>query len=203
MKRRGAEGHPVGKRIQLTGGGGNGTWLTVVGVVGDVKLEGLGDAAGDAFYLPFAQSGGGRVLTLEEVRSTSAAPSRRTAVLLLLFGTLAFVVTAMGLAAVIAFSVAERTQEIGIRAALGAQRWQVLALVLRHGLALVLTGLGVGAAGALAASRLLASLLFGIRPTDPATFAAVALLLLAVVGVACYLPARRAVGIDPSVALRS
>jgi putative ABC transport system permease protein len=109
----------------------------------------------------------------------------------------------MGLAAVIAFSVTERTQEIGIRAALGADRWQVLALVVRHGFALVLAGLALGIAGALAASRLLTSLLFGIRPTDPATFAAAALLLVSVVGVACYLPARRAVGIDPSQALRS
>ncbi|MEA2692534.1 MAG: hypothetical protein QOJ16_1921 [Acidobacteriota bacterium] len=234
-----AGGNPVGQRIALTGGGGNGpNWLTIVGVVGDVKLEGLADAAGagDAFYLPFAQNGAGAmnlvvrtaadpfallpairgavreidpdqpvsdVSTLEQVRGASVAPSRLTAALLLLFGTLAFVVTAMGLAAVIAFSVTERTQEIGIRTALGAGRWEVLALVLSHGLGLVLAGLGVGAAGALAASRLLSSLLFGIRPTDPATFAAVALLLLAVVGVACYVPARRAVGIDPSVALRS
>jgi putative ABC transport system permease protein len=234
-----AGGNPVGQRIALTGGGGNGpNWLTIVGVVGDVKLEGLADAAGagDAFYLPFAQNGAGAmnlvvrtaadpfallpairgavreidpdqpvsdVSTLEQVRGASVAPSRLTAALLLLFGTLAFVVTAMGLAAVIAFSVTERTQEIGIRTALGAGRWEVLALVLSHGLGLVLAGLGVGTAGALAASHLLSSLLFGIRPTDPATFAAVALLLLAVVGVACYVPARRAVGIDPSVALRS
>jgi predicted permease len=232
--------NPIGKRISLPGSGTSVTWLTVVGVVGDVKMEGLGEVAGsagsDAFYLPFVQSGGGTmnlfvhtgaaplallpairqsvreidpdqpvsdVLTLEQVRGDSVAPSRLTAVLLLLFGTLAFVVTAMGLAAVIAFSVTERTQEIGIRAALGAEHWQVLALVVRHALALVLTGLILGMAGALAASRLLSSLLFGIGPTDPTTFAVAALLLLAVVGVACYLPARRAVGIDPSVALRS
>jgi putative ABC transport system permease protein len=223
---------PLGKRVLLTGGT---TWRTVVGVVGDVKLEGLGSEAGDTFYLPLAQTGGGGnlfvrtadaplallpavrnavheidpdqpvsdVTTLEQVRGDAAAPARLTAALLLLFGALAFVVTATGLAAVIAFSVTERTQEIGIRAALGAGRGQVLALVLGHGLALVLSGLALGAVGALAASRLLASLLFEVRPTDPITFAISALLLLAVVGAACYLPARRAVGIDPSLALRS
>jgi putative ABC transport system permease protein len=243
--------NPVGKRIVLTDAMGGGTRLTVVGIVGDVKMEGLGDAAGDvggtggtggiggigdAFYVPFLQAGAGTmhlfvhagadplallpairqavheldpdqpisdVRTLEQVRGDSVAPSRLTAILLLLFGALAFVVTALGLAAVIAFSVTERTQEIGIRAALGAERWQVLALVVRHGLALVLAGLVLGVCGALAASRLLESLLFGIQPTDPATFAMAALLLLSVVGVACYLPAQRALGIDPSLALRS
>jgi predicted permease len=240
--------NPVGKRIVLTGDMGGGARLTVVGLVGDVKMGGLGDAAGDggnvagiggvgdAFYVPFLQAGAGTmhlfvhtgaaplallpairqavheldpdqpisdVRTLEQVRGDSVAPSRLTAVLLLLFGALAFVVTALGLAAVIAFSVTERTQEIGIRAALGAERWQVLALVVRHGLALVLAGLVLGICGALAASRLLKSLLFGIQPTDPATFAMAALLLVAVVGVACYLPAQRALGIDPSLALRS
>ncbi len=243
--------NPVGKRIVLTDPMGGGTRLMVVGIVGDVKMGGLGDAAGDfagiagiggiagkgdAFYVPFLQAGAGTmhlfvhtgaeplallpairqavheldpdqplsdVRTLEQVRGDSVAPSRLTAVLLLLFGALAFVVTALGLAAVIAFSVTERTQEIGIRAALGAERWQVLALVVRHGLALVLAGLVLGVGGALAASRLLASLLFGIQPTDPATFAMAALLLVSVVGVACYLPAQRALGIDPSLALRS
>jgi putative ABC transport system permease protein len=223
---------PVGKRFLLDG---STTWRTIVGVVGDVKLEGLASEAGDTFYLPLAQTGGGGnlfvrtagpplallpalrnavhgldpdqpisdVTTLEQVRGDAAAPAKLTAALLLLFGALAFVVTATGLAAVIAFSVTERTKEIGIRAALGARRGQVLALVVGHGLALVLSGLVLGAAGAFAASRLLTSLLFGVRPTDPTTFAIAALLLVAVVGAACYLPARRAVDIDPNVALRS
>ncbi|HEV7515991.1 MAG TPA: ABC transporter permease [Thermoanaerobaculia bacterium] len=228
---------PIGKRFALPGASpGPLIWVTIVGVVGDVKQEGLSTDEGDAFYFPFAQTGGGVMSlfvqtasapltllpairnavrevdpdtpvsdasTLEEAHGASAAPARLTAVLLLLFGSLAFVVTAMGLAAVIAFSVTERTQEIGIRAALGAGRGQVLAMVLGHALALVVSGLALGAVGALAASRLLASLLYEVRPTDPMTFAISALLLLAVVGAACYVPARRAVGIDPSSALRS
>jgi putative ABC transport system permease protein len=141
--------------------------------------------------------------TLEQVRSDAIAPSRLTATLLGLFAALAFVITATGVSAVVAFFVHERTQEIGIRSALGASRGDVIALVLRQILVLVGLGLALGALGSIFLSRFLASLLFGVEPTDPMTFVGVALVLLTVVGIACLVPARRAVQIDPIVALRS
>jgi len=103
---------------------------------------------------------------------------------------------------VLAYSVAERRREIGIRMALGASEGGVLTLVLRQGMLLAGIGLLVGLAGALAVTRVVSSLLFGVQPTDPATFAAVGLFMLAVALVACVVPARRATRVDPLVALR-
>jgi putative ABC transport system permease protein len=108
----------------------------------------------------------------------------------------------VGLYGVLAFSVAQRTREIGIRMALGAQAGDVLRLVLRQGLGLSLVGVAVGIAASLAGTRVLRGLLYGVAPTDPATFAAVALLLVTVALVACLIPARRALRVDPVVALR-
>jgi putative ABC transport system permease protein len=108
----------------------------------------------------------------------------------------------VGLHGVISYAVAQRTHEVGVRLALGASRRSILRLVVGHGLALVLAGVALGAVGALALSRFVASMLFGVRPTDPATFVAVAGLLVAVGLLACYRPARRAAGVDPIVALR-
>jgi putative ABC transport system permease protein len=108
-----------------------------------------------------------------------------------------------GLFGVIAYSVSQRTRELGIRLALGAQRRDVLRLVLRQGLKLAGLGIVIGLAGAIAVMRLLSSLLFGIGPLDPMTFLAVPSLLLAVAWFACWLPARRAARVDPMVALRS
>lgn len=140
--------------------------------------------------------------TLAEVRSASLAPRKLTAVLLALFGLLALVVTAAGIAGVIAFSVNQRTQEFGVRMALGAQRINVLAMVLRQGLQLVLVGLALGCAGALVLAGVLSTMLFGIQPTDGVTFVGVGLVLTAVAAVACLVPARRAASVDPMVALR-
>jgi putative ABC transport system permease protein len=140
--------------------------------------------------------------TLAEVRSASLASPTLVATLLGLFGILALVITATGIAGVIAFSVNQRTQEFGIRMALGAQRASVLSLVLRQGLALVLVGLAIGLAGALVLTRLLTTLLFGIQPTDGVTFVAVSMVLIAVAAIACLIPARRAATVDPMVALR-
>jgi putative ABC transport system permease protein len=103
---------------------------------------------------------------------------------------------------VVAYSVAQRTKEFGLRMALGAQRGNVLGLVLRRGLWLALAGIGIGLAGAFALTRLLSTLLFGVTPTDPATFVVVSLLLGVVAFLASYLPARRATRVDPMVALR-
>jgi ABC-type antimicrobial peptide transport system permease subunit len=111
-------------------------------------------------------------------------------------------ITAAGIGGVLALSVSQRTTEIGVRMAMGARRDEVMAMILRQGLGLVLVGLALGIVGAFALSRMLDRLLFGIPPTDPVTYAAVAALLLLVAAAACLLPARRAASVDPLVALR-
>jgi predicted permease len=143
------------------------------------------------------------IQTLEQVRSAAIAPSRLTASLLSLFAVLAFLITATGVSGVVAFFVAERTQEIGIRSALGASQASVLGLVLRQMMWLVTSGLIAGLLGAFFLCRLLASLLFGVQPADPVTFTLVALVLSVIVGIACLVPARHATRIDPMLALRS
>jgi predicted permease len=140
--------------------------------------------------------------TLEEVRSASLAPRTLTATLLGLFGLLALVITATGIAGVVAFSVSQRTQEFGVRMALGARRSNVLSMVLRQGLQLVLIGLAIGCAGALVLARVLSTMLFGVQPTDGLTFVAAGMGLTAVAALACLVPARRAASVDPLVALR-
>jgi putative ABC transport system permease protein len=140
--------------------------------------------------------------TLAEVRSASLAPRKLTATLLGLFGLLALVITAAGIAGVVAFSVNQRTQEFGVRMALGAQRSSVLSMVLRQGLQLVLIGLAIGCAGALVLAQVLSTMLFGVQPTDGVTFVAVGMVLMAVAALACIVPARRAASVDPLVALR-
>jgi putative ABC transport system permease protein len=140
--------------------------------------------------------------TLAEVRSSSLASPTVTATLLGLFGLLALVITAAGIAGVVAFSVNQRTQEFGIRMALGAARTNVLGMVLRQGLKLVALGLGLGVVGALILTQVLTTLLFDVRPNDGITYIAVSLALLLVALGACFVPARRAASVDPMVALR-
>jgi predicted permease len=142
------------------------------------------------------------VNTLAEQKSRALYSERMVATLLTAFGLLALGLAALGIYGVMAYSVSRRIREIGIRMALGAQVGDVLSLILRQGMALILIGVALGLAGAFAATRLLTSFLYGVSATDAATFALIALLLTAVAGLACYIPARRATKVDPMIALR-
>ncbi|HWS52483.1 MAG TPA: ABC transporter permease [Pyrinomonadaceae bacterium] len=144
----------------------------------------------------------GNVRTLEELLAQSLGPRRFSLWVVGVFAGLALALGAVGLYGVLSYVVAQRTREIGVRLALGAEGRDVLGLVIRHGMALALAGVGVGLVAALALTRLMSGLLYGVSATDPATFAAIALLLLAVALLASYLPARRATKVDPLVALR-
>jgi putative ABC transport system permease protein len=143
------------------------------------------------------------VRTLAQVRADNLASPRLTALLLGAFALLAICITAAGIAGVIAYSVSQRTQEIGIRLALGAEPSSVLAMVLRQGMALVGLGLALGVLGGLVISRVMSGLVFGIAAQDPVTFVLGAAVLAAVGALACLLPARRAAEVDPMIALRS
>ena len=143
-----------------------------------------------------------RVMTLEQARSDSLASPRVTASLLGIFAALALVIAASGIGGIMALTVSQRVREIGIRIALGAQPSAILRMVLSQGLLLAMLGLGIGVAGALALKGLVKSLLFGVTPADPVTFAAVGIVLGGAAILATYLPARRAASIDPIDALR-
>jgi putative ABC transport system permease protein len=143
-----------------------------------------------------------RLGSLEAIRADSISRQRFGMVLLAGFAGLALVLAAVGISSVLAYSVRRRRREIGIRIALGARTSDVLRMVIVQGLRPAILGMVIGVAGALALARVLSSLIFGIRATDPATFAAVALLLGAVAVVACLVPARRAAAVSPTTALR-
>jgi putative ABC transport system permease protein len=130
------------------------------------------------------------------------AGSRLQSMLLTVFAAIAVLLAAIGIYGVISYSVEQRTHEIGIRAALGASRGDLLRLILRGGMGLAVIGLVIGFGGALGVTRLLGNLLFGVGARDPATIGAVAAILAGVALVACYIPARRATKVDPMVALR-
>jgi putative ABC transport system permease protein len=140
--------------------------------------------------------------TLEQIKSGTVASDRMQTMLLAIFAALALLLAAIGIYGVISYSVTQRTHELGIRAALGASSGSLQAMVIRRGMRLTAIGLAIGAAGALALTRLLGSLLFGISPRDPVTLVVVAVVLSGVALLACYIPARRAAGVDPMVALR-
>jgi putative ABC transport system permease protein len=140
--------------------------------------------------------------TIADFMSFPLFPARTTGLLLGAAGILALVLTWIGLFGVISFAVSQRTREIGVRMAMGARRGDVLKLVMRQGLIVTSIGLAIGIGSALAAARLLSVLLYGIRPDDPATVFGVTLGLTAVSMLACYLPARRAMRVNPTIALR-
>src|SRR5437773_4161945 len=225
----------IGKRVRLPWGE-KGPVLTVVGVVGRVKLNQLNEQGGFVqAYLPFLQGASGSmavvmkttqapealitaarqqvqaldpeqpiydVRTLAEMRDNSIAPQRLNLTLLAVFAGVALALAVIGLYGVLAYAVAQRQREIGVRMALGAQRRDVLGLVVGHGMRLTGIGVILGLAGALALTRVLKSLLFEIKPFDPVTFLLVTAVLAGVALLACWIPARRAARVDPMVALR-
>ena len=140
--------------------------------------------------------------TLEKLVNESIAQPRLNMMLMGLFGVLALLLAAVGIYGLLSYAVTQRTQEIGIRMALGAQVGDVLAMILRQGMTLAVIGIGLGLVGALALTRLMRGLLFGVGPTDATTFILVSGVLITVGLIACYLPARRAARVDPLVALR-
>ncbi len=144
----------------------------------------------------------GDIKTMERVMAESIAPQKFNAGLLGGFAALALLLAGIGIYGVLAYSVSQRTRELGLRMALGAQRSEILQLVIRQGTALAAIGVLFGLGGALALTRVMRTLLFGVEPSDPLTFVAVSLLLLAVALLACWLPARRAARVDPMEALR-
>jgi predicted permease len=226
------EGNALGQRLSANGGR---TWLTIVGVVANVRqqlaLEPVDEVYASTRQIPYVTTNWvmrsgldaaaltplvrdavraadpdqpiHRLRTLEDVRTASLAPPRLTTTLLGLFAVLALVITATGIAGVIAFSVSQRTQEFGVRVALGASRSDVVAMVVGEGLRLAVTGLAIGLAGAIGLGALLSTVLFGVGPLDAPTYLAVSSVLLSVAALACLLPALRAASIDPMTALRA
>jgi putative ABC transport system permease protein len=143
-----------------------------------------------------------KVRTMDQIVSDSVASRRLSMSLLAGFAVVALLLASMGLYGTLSYSVAQRTQEIGIRSAMGAQPRDIFKLVVGHGMRLTLAGTGFGLAGSLALTKVLSTFLFGVSATDPITYAGVAALLLAITLLACYIPARRASKVDPIVALR-
>ena len=142
------------------------------------------------------------VRTMEQIMSTSIAVRRFIMLVLVVFGAIALLLAAIGIYAVMSYSVIRRTYELGIRATLGASRQEIVRLVLRQGMTPASLGMGAGLVGSVLLTRLMASLLYGVRPADPFTLVAVVAIMSAIAVLACYLPARRATAVDPMVALR-
>jgi predicted permease len=231
----GGPSEALGRRVRLNE---NGEWLTVVGVVADIRQMGLDRGVQPMIYAPFQQERSGLVrfvsfvartatpasvvegiraeirnaapdlaivgaVTMDEAVAASVAPPRFRMLLLALFAGAATLIATCGIYGLMAYAVAERRREIGVRMALGADRRDVLRLVLTRALRIVGAGVIVGLAGAAAVTRVLQRFLFGVTPTDPFAFTMVTLLLVAVGLLAAWLPARRATRIDPSAALRA
>jgi predicted permease len=237
----GTPAEALGKRIRIST---TDDWRQIIGVVGDVRDDGMDKPARTDVYWPtlLAKFRGrplrvsrfvtfvvrsplagsasfmnqirqavwsvdanlplASVYTLNYFYTRSMARTSFTLVMLGIAGAMALLLGTVGLYGVIAYSVSQRTREIGVRMALGAQRGDVMSLVLGEGLLVILIGLAIGLVGSLALTRYLSSLLVGVTATDPVTFAGVAVLLALAALAACYIPARRAVRVDPLVALR-
>jgi len=225
---------PIGRRFRQ-GTGTKVIWLTIVGVVGDMRRQGLEREPIPEFFIPSteptmdlairvagpfdpasiaasvrheiraAYPGAivSKMTMLDELMGERTAERRYQTWLLGVFAALATILSAIGMYGLMQVAISQRTREIGIRIALGASVSDVMRMVLRQGMMLPLVGMSVGLGGAFLLTRVLERLLFGVTATDPITFAAVAILLLCVTLVACYLPARRASKVDPVVVLRA
>ena len=221
---------PLGKRLKLV----ESPWLTVIGIVGDVRHSSLAVQPNPEIYLsqlqepqeslavllrtsidPLQLAAAAReqvaaldkeqpvtITTMERIFSESIGEQRFNTLLLGIFAALALILAMVGVFGVINYSVAQRTHEIGIRIALGAQRRSIFRLVVGQGLVLAIIGISLGSIGAFALTRLIRGLLFRVSPTDPATFVMVGILMTLVAVLACYIPARRATQVDPLIALR-
>jgi len=140
--------------------------------------------------------------TMGDIRAESVAPERLNLTLLSLFAAIALVLAIVGIYGVMSYSVTQRTHEIGIRMAIGASRADVFRMILSHGIKLTLIGVGIGLVGAFGLTRLMATMLFGVAPTDATTFGSIAVLLIGVALIACFLPGRRATKVEPTISLR-
>jgi predicted permease len=227
---------PLGKRLKQGWPESQSPWREVVGVVADVKFEGLAEVTPLQVYMPAAQEPTSdyaivvrsnapppaleapveaavraldadvpvfTVRTMDRVIAASVGRERMSVVVLGVFAFVALTLASIGLYGLVAHGVTERTHEIGVRMALGAHRRHVVSLVIRQGLSMAVAGAAVGVVGALALSRSIRGLLFGVTPTDPSTFMIVIVMLLGVATLACYIPASRATRLDPMRALRS
>jgi len=226
---------PIGRRINM--GSNEENWMTITGVVADVRQSGLVRPTRPEIFIPYTQRNSETqsmslvvrskaeptalansirrevlavdpnqpiydVQTMETVIGKSVSNQRLNMLLMGIFAALAMTLALVGIYSVMSYMVTQHTREIGIRIALGAQTLDILKLVLGQGLLLTFIGVGLGLLGAFGLTRLMASLLYEVKSTDPVTFLAVSLLLVAVALLACYLPARRASKVDPMVALR-
>jgi putative ABC transport system permease protein len=211
------------------------SWLTVVGVVADVKHTELSAEPRTEFYLSYQQTSFpsmslvvrtasdpaslttairkevwaidqdqpiARVETMDKLVATSVGRTRFNTLLLAVFAAVALVLSAVGVYGIMAYSVTQRTHEIGIRMALGAQTRDIFKMVIGHAMLLAVVGIGIGLTAAYFLTRVMSSLLFGVSATDPLTFAGVSLVLALVALLATYIPARRAMKVDPMIALR-
>ncbi len=226
---------PVGVRIKRGGPASEAPWMTIVGLVGNIKSDGFDKPDQPHLYFPIFQNPAYAMAiymrtdvapmtvtqsvreqvraldrdlpvfgerTMSQVAAESVSRRRFAMQLVGLFGILALLLAAVGIYGVIAYSVTQRTREIGIRVALGASRSAILRWVLKQGMILTIAGVVIGLVGAVALTRLLRGLLFGVGPTDVVTYGALAVLLTIVALIACYVPARRATKVDPLIALR-
>jgi len=231
--------NPLGKRFKMGGPNSDATWMTIVGIVADVRQMSTDAPTRPEMYMPYSQipyyslfaprdlvirttlaptslvpavrqaihevdpnEPVSDIRTLAEVLQQETAQRRVGMILLAVFAGLALLLASLGIYGVLSYFVVQHIPEIGVRMALGAQRKDVLKLIIGKGMKLVLAGIAIGLAGSFALTRLIKSLLFGISAFDPLTFVAVAALLMLVALLACYLPARRATRVDPMVALR-
>jgi putative ABC transport system permease protein len=225
--------NPIGRGLDM--GNGSDGFYEIVGVVGNVRYNGLDEKATATMYVPSHQDVFSTVWVavqttgdpahvaasarqvvrnidqalpafmmspLADVVADSVAQQRFSMLLLGLFAGIAVFLAAVGLYGVVGYTVSQRTQEIGVRIAMGAQRGQVLGLVVGGGMKLAVAGVLIGVAGALLLSRLIEKMLFEITPLDATSYLSTSVLLLAIAAVACYIPARRAMRVDPIVALR-